>query len=173
MIRSKSWGTLGCPGAIGAGSSRRIAVIVDIGVSPWNARRPVTISYNNAPNEKMSVRASTFRPQPVPATCSSRCQRSSLRLVCACVLVASSGAPRRAALPGRSRGLDVPRIGDHDVAGLEVPVHHASVMRCACLRQSRSRNEARRRWAVPSMESDARVSVRRCAPSQSRSGLHR
>jgi hypothetical protein len=34
----------------------RICDTVDIGVSPWNARLPVTISSTKAPNEKMSER---------------------------------------------------------------------------------------------------------------------
>ena len=39
-----------------AGASRRIADIVSGTVSPENARRPVSISYNTDPNAKMSAR---------------------------------------------------------------------------------------------------------------------
>ena len=46
-----------CPSAdSGAGSAVRIAASVETVDSPWNARRPVSISYNSAPNEKMSER---------------------------------------------------------------------------------------------------------------------
>src|ERR1035437_1592267 len=62
MISTTSGGTSGTSSAIGLTSSRRIAVSVVIVESPWNAFVPVSISYITTPNEKMSLRASTFLP---------------------------------------------------------------------------------------------------------------
>ena len=47
---------------IGAGSWLSTAATVAICESPRNARCPVVISYSTAPNEKMSLRASTVSP---------------------------------------------------------------------------------------------------------------
>jgi hypothetical protein len=43
-----------------------MALLVSAAVSPWNARRPDSISYRMAPNAKMSLRWSTL----LPRTCS-------------------------------------------------------------------------------------------------------
>src|ERR1017187_521548 len=62
MISTTSGGTSGTSSAMGLTSSRRIAVSVVIAESPENALLPVSISYITTPNEKMSLRASTFLP---------------------------------------------------------------------------------------------------------------
>src|ERR1017187_9629754 len=62
MISTTSGGTSGTSSAMGLTSSRRIAVSVVIAESPGNALVPVSISYITTPNEKMSLRASSFLP---------------------------------------------------------------------------------------------------------------
>ena len=53
-----------CAGrALQSGSRSRIAAIVSEIVSPRNAGRPVSISYNTQPNAQMSVRLSTGFPR--------------------------------------------------------------------------------------------------------------
>ena len=61
--RSSAVGTRGLIVRGGEGVSLRIARKTADGVSPLNARRPVTISYNIAPNENRSDRASTGSPR--------------------------------------------------------------------------------------------------------------
>ena len=46
----------------GRGSSRSTAAMVEIALSPSKARRPLSISYSTAPNEKTSERASAGLP---------------------------------------------------------------------------------------------------------------
>ena len=62
MISTSSAGASGTSSVIGLTSSRSIAVSVVIADSPGNAFVPVSISYITTPNEKMSLRASTFLP---------------------------------------------------------------------------------------------------------------
>ncbi len=45
-----------------SGSLLMTAASVEAFVSPWNGRRPVSISYSTVPNEKMSERASSRFP---------------------------------------------------------------------------------------------------------------
>ncbi|MCK7461388.1 MAG: hypothetical protein MZU84_04630 [Sphingobacterium sp.] len=66
MTRASAGGVGGCSDASGAGSCSRIAAATFVGVSPSNARRPVTISWSTAPSAQMSVRASAG----LPSTCS-------------------------------------------------------------------------------------------------------
>ncbi len=62
IMRSTSRGMPGPVWLSGTGSECSTDASVESFESPEKARRPVTISYNTAPNEKMSERASTGCP---------------------------------------------------------------------------------------------------------------
>jgi hypothetical protein len=62
MTRPRWRGSVGFSSPTGGGVSRRIEVIVETGVSPWNGRCPVDISYSTTPSEKTSDRVSTGLP---------------------------------------------------------------------------------------------------------------
>jgi hypothetical protein len=61
-ISARSLGNAGLISVIGRGVSRRMLVIVEILVSPWNGRPPVAISYSITPSEKTSDRGSGCFP---------------------------------------------------------------------------------------------------------------
>ena len=60
MMRSSAGGTSAAD--MDGGAPDMIAPITLAGLRPSNAFLPLTISYNTAPNAKMSVRASIVRP---------------------------------------------------------------------------------------------------------------
>ena len=107
-------------------------------VSPWNACRPVRHSYSTQPNDQMSERLSTARPR----ACSGLMYAAVPRITPALVAAgrSSSATPTRfGSEPGRSGAA---RLGEaevqhlhravgleHDVAGLQVAVHHARLVR--------------------------------------------
>src|SRR5437868_5830554 len=66
MISSSLCGTSGLIRTGGTGGRSRMALKISAEVSPRNGRDPVHISYNTAPNENRSVRASSSFPR----TCS-------------------------------------------------------------------------------------------------------
>ena len=60
--RSRAGGDMGCTAEMGCGSEARMAATMLAWLLPVKARLPEAISYNTAPKEKMSERASASLP---------------------------------------------------------------------------------------------------------------
>ena len=130
--RFSAGGIIGEISEIAGGSSRRIAPMSEAWLVPEKAFLPVAISYSRAPNEKMSLRASASLPSSCSGAMYWNVPRTVPRSVSgwlACISVASRETPDETSRPRRLelRQAEVeelhPRLRQHDVAGLQVPVH--------------------------------------------------
>ncbi len=134
MMRSIPGGMLRPLSARSGGSSFRIAFMVSTAESPWNARRPESISKRIAPKLKRSERGSIAAPRTcsgdmypaVPMTTPGSVPRGAVgRFVCGCARGLRLGQLREAEV----EDLDSPVGGDEDVFGLQVPVHDPLLVR--------------------------------------------
>ena len=132
MTRSSDDGVMGWRVDIAGGSRSRIAAIRLAWLCPSNERLPVTISYTIAPKAKISARGSAS----FPSSCSGAMYCRVPRMVPSAVIGVRVGrpvvpnGPRPSATSFASpKSRSLRRIGEHDVARLEVPMHDVLSMR--------------------------------------------
>ena len=131
ISRSREAGARGCSDDKAGGSAATMAAINEARLSPVNGRRPQSISKRTTPNAKMSVRPSTARP--------SICSGAMYGTVPAIESISVSRSLRRRIdwdlfipffQPGEAEVEQLDAVArQHDIARLEIGVHHAVPMR--------------------------------------------
>ena len=131
--RSIAGGVIGWTVEIGSGSFVMIEEISEAWLTPAKAFFPVAISYSTAPSANMSVLVSAS----LPSSCSGAMYWKVPRIVPSAVRLALGG--REAGEPATDRSARElcqaeveqlhTRLGQHDVARLQVPMHDPLPMR--------------------------------------------